>query len=501
MRESDFTDEILTEKSPEKIKFLSVHGSLITLLTQIFQTILQVSSIILIARYFLSPEDFGLFGVVFAVLNFLIIFKDGGLSLSAVQIETLTKVQLNTLFWLNLLIGFVLTFISLILSFIIFELYQDERLLPTGFIFSLTFLFAGGSIQTQALMRRQMRFTASSLIETFSVMLAVFSSLFVAWKFRHPAALAVFNLVFEISQFFGFWIISNWKPSFIWKFSEARRLISFGGDFTAYQILVYIKQKADNLLISWFGGIAELGFYERAYQIMLVPLEQFVYPLGRIVHSSLSRLQNEPAHFRAHLLRWILFSTSVSMPMFACLFGIADKLIPFLLGDRWTKTALLFKALAPGAFILTVSGYWIFIPLGRIRRQLKWNLFSTAFLLGGFCVGVMFDAFGVAVAYSVCRILLFVPELVFTCQDTPVDWRDVLRTIRHPATASLAALGLLLVGQNTFPTIDSTFLSLARDTCFYWICYFLCWIILPNGLNLLKENFLLAWKIASAGKN
>lgn len=500
MPENDFTDEILTEKSTEKIKFRSIQGSLITLPTQVFQTLLQVSSVILIARYFLLPEDFGLFAVVFAVLNFLIIFKDGGLSISAVQIQTLTKVQLNTLFWLNLMIGFGLTLISLILSVIIYGLYQDERLLPTGFIFSLTFLFAGASIQTQALMRRQMRFTTSAVLQTVSVTLAVFASLFFAWKFRHPAALAVFHLVFEISQFLGFWILSNWKPNFSWKFGEVRHLVNFGGNLTAYQTLVYIRQKSDNLLISWFGGVVELGFYERAYQILLVPLEQFIYPLGRIVHSSLSRLQNEPAHFRSHLLRWILFSTSISMPVIALLFGVADRLIPFLLGDKWTKTALLFKALAPGAFIMTVSGNWIFIPLGRIRRQFRWTLFSTAFLLTGFCVGVMYGALGVAVAYSICRILVFVPELVFTCKDTPVSWGDILRTIRHPVFASLAALGLLLVGQNLFPVIGSNFLSLARDTFFYCICYFICWIMLPNGLYLLKSNFLMAWNVVSVEK-
>ncbi len=497
---SEQTDEILTERSPEKIKFLSVRGSLVTILTQILRTLLQTVSVILIARYFLSPEDFGFFGIVFAVLSFLLIFKDGGLSVSAVQAETLTKIQLNTLFWINLLIGFSLAFISAISTYILFLIYADNRILLTGFVFSLTFIFSGVSAQMQALIQRQLRFVAYNALETISVVLAVCVSFILAWKTKHPAALAAFHLVFEISQFVGSWLISGWKPIFKWNLRESKNLISLGGDLTVFQFLIYIKMKSDNLMIGFFAGIAALGFYERAYQILVVPLEQFVYPLGRIIQSSLSRLQNKPEHFRRQLLRWILLSTSITMPIIACLFGVIDTLIPFLLGERWTATAALYKVLAPGVFFLTFSSSWIYIPLGKVRRQLYLSGFSTAFLLIGYLIGVKYGAFGVAAAYSISRTILFLPTLIVACKDAPVNWQDVVWTLRHPAFASLAALGLLLVSQNVFPAIDSQFSNLVRDVFLYGICYFLCWVILPNGTHLLKNNFLLAWKIAVADR-
>lgn len=487
--------EILTEKSPERIKVLSVRGGFITLLSQLVRTLLLIASVVLSARYFLSPEDFGVFGVVFAVLNFLLIFKDGGLSISTIQVETLTTAQLSTLFWLNLLMGFLLTITSLIITYGIFWAYADERLLPTGIVFSMTFLFSGASIQAQALTQRQLRFTAAAVIETVSVVLAVGASLFLAWRYRHPAALASYHLVFEISQLAGFWLIAGWRPTFAWKIKESLRLVTYGGDFSFFQFLGYLRQRADKLLISWFAGIAELGFYERAYQLILVPLEHFGYPLGRIVNASLSRLQREPAHFRRHLLRWMLFSAFASMPFIAFLFGISDRLVPFVLGEQWKKAALFYQALAPAAFLMSVSGWWIYVPLGRVRRQIGWSIFSSLFFLTGFWIGVAYGAFGVAVAYSICKAAVFVPELIFTCRNTPVDWKDILRTLRHPAIASIAALVLLLLTQRIFPPLDSDFISLARDSAVYSFCYFLCWIILPNGFALLKDNFLLAWNI------
>lgn len=496
----ELTDEILTERSPEKIKFLSVRGGLVLSVTQVFRTILQTVSIILIARYFLTPEDFGFFGIVFAVLSFLFIFKDGGLSVSAIQAETLTKIQLSTLFWINLLLGFLLAIISAISTYILFLIYADERILLTGFIFSLTFIFSGVSTQTQALIQRQMRFVAYNIVETISVVLAVCTSFLLAWKTKHPAALAAFHLVFEISQFVGSRLISDWKLSFKWNLRESKHFISLGGELTFYEFLTYIKLKSDNLIIGLFAGIAELGFYERAYQVLLVPLEQFVYPLSKIVQSSLSRLQNQPEHFRRQLLRWILLSTSITMPIIACLFGVIDELIPCLLGDRWAETAVLYKALAAGAFVLTFNIGWIFIPLGRIRRQIYLNIFSTAFLLAGYLIGIKFGAFGVAAAYSICRIISFIPTLIFICKDTPVKWQDILRTLRHPAFASLTALGVLIFAQNNFFAAQPNLLNVLRDVLFYGFCYLLIWVILPNGVHLLRNNFLLAWKIVFAEK-
>jgi Polysaccharide biosynthesis protein len=53
----------------------------------------------------LSPEDFGLTGMVTLLTSFLGLFRDAGLFTATVQPRDLTHEQISTLFWINVAVG------------------------------------------------------------------------------------------------------------------------------------------------------------------------------------------------------------------------------------------------------------------------------------------------------------------------------------------------------------------------------------------------------------
>ena len=89
--------------------------------------VLQTGSMIVIARL-LSPEDFGLQGMVVAMTGFLTMFRDGGLSVASVQQEGLTHEQTSTLFWINVAVGVVLTVAAVAMAPVLVTFYKEPRL-------------------------------------------------------------------------------------------------------------------------------------------------------------------------------------------------------------------------------------------------------------------------------------------------------------------------------------------------------------------------------------
>ena len=59
----------------------------------------------------LTPQDFGLVGMVTACTGFVALFQDAGLSMAAIQRGSITHEQISTLFWLNILVGIALALI------------------------------------------------------------------------------------------------------------------------------------------------------------------------------------------------------------------------------------------------------------------------------------------------------------------------------------------------------------------------------------------------------
>ena len=188
----------------------------------------------------------------------------------------------------------------------------------------------------------------------------------------------------------------------------------------AFDVMGYLTFKLDNLIVGWYLGAAVLGFYDKAYQFLLMPVTQITLPLSNVVHATLSRLQTEPDRFRAYLERALLLATSLGMPLTAFLYGNAATIIEQLLGARWLPSLPIFEALAPAAFVMTITSCvgWISLALGRARRQLPWTAAATAATVGAFLIGVHWGAVGVAAAFSIARVGLLVPTLRFTCAGT-----------------------------------------------------------------------------------
>src|SRR5580693_7659043 len=66
--------------------------------------VLRVVSLMVLARL-LEPKDFGLVGMVTALMGVLSLFRDFGLSAATVQRAKVTEEQTSTLFWINVFVG------------------------------------------------------------------------------------------------------------------------------------------------------------------------------------------------------------------------------------------------------------------------------------------------------------------------------------------------------------------------------------------------------------
>ena len=67
---------------------------------QVVKYTVDIVAVAVLARL-LTPGDFGLIAMVTAVVGFLAIFKDAGLSMATIQREDVNHEQVSTLFWFN----------------------------------------------------------------------------------------------------------------------------------------------------------------------------------------------------------------------------------------------------------------------------------------------------------------------------------------------------------------------------------------------------------------
>ena len=171
----------------------------------------------------------------------------------------------------------------------------------------------------------------------------------------------------------GTYCVCRWRPGLPSRRFRSRAMISFGGDLTAFNFANYFALNLDNALIGKFWGAQQLGLYAKAYQLLLLPLEQINGPLGTVAIPALSRLADSPDRYRIAYLKILEKLTMLTMPAVVFMIATSDWFVLLLLGPQWQQTGRIFMLLGMAGFIqpVTRTCWWLLISQGRSRDMLR----------------------------------------------------------------------------------------------------------------------------------
>jgi len=443
----------------QALKEKTLRGGLAKVCAQAVGFPLRVGSLVVMARL-LEPRDFGLVGMVTVVTGVFNLFRDAGLSLVTVQRATITEEQLSTLFWINILVGALLTALSAIAAPILVGFYREPRLFSVTLVLAVGFLLNAAGVQHSAILQRQMRFTALAVIETVSLVASVAVGIGMALTGFGYWALVAMTIVVPTVSTLGFWLTTRWLPGAPRRNTGVRSMMSFGGAVTLNSLIVYIGYNTDKLLLGRFFGAETLGLYGRAYQLINIPTENLNTAVGGVALSALSRLQDDRERFRNYFIKGYSLLLALTVPLtFACAV-FADDIVLVLLGPKWQQAATVFRLLAPTifAFALINPLYWILVSSGHVGRSLKMALVIAPAVTLGYVVGLPFGSTGVAVGYSAVMVLLAVPMIMWAMRGMVVSWRELLWAIWPPmlsaGLATAAAFVLTRIWGHSFVPVQ-----------------------------------------------
>ncbi|TXD41175.1 lipopolysaccharide biosynthesis protein [Lujinxingia vulgaris] len=479
---------ISTDHLHDDLEGQSVRGGTLTAIAQILKSLLEMGSTFVLARL-IAPEDFGLFGMVIIVTGFLTMFKDLGLAMATIQRENITHAQVSALFWINLLLGALITLVTAGSSWVLAWVFDEPRLVPIALGLAGAFFFGGLTVQHEALLRRQMRFGRLAAVEVSAMAISVGLAVAVALAGGGYWALVVNSVALAVASCLGVWIACGWRPARPAKASGLRSMLAFGADMTGFNFVNYFARNFDDFLIGRFHGAQQLGFYQMAYKILMIPLRQINHPVGQIAIPALSRVANDPARYRQMYLRVLENLLLVTMPLGAILVAGADWLILSVLGDAWGPAIPIFAALGLSIFTQTIGNTtgWLFVSQDRTRELFHWGLLSSGLVAISFALGIYWGALGVAIAYTALGIVLRTPLLLwFVTRQGPIKMGDFYRTAFIPFSAALGGATALLA-QRIYLPIESPVanVALAIPTCLLGALLVLG--VLPAGRRALRD--------------
>jgi PST family polysaccharide transporter len=411
--------------------------------TRLAQVLLQFVTIIVLAR-FLTPSDFGLYGMVTPLVAFFLVLRDAGLGMATLQSAVLSERQASTLFYTNVLVGFALSALFVSSASLVAGFYGETRLVDIVRALCIMFLFSGVRVQLEALVFRGYRFQSVFIMEIIASSLAFLISTGVALKGYGYWALCARQLTYEITYTSALFIYVRWIPRSFRMDRETFSLFKFGVNAVLSNFVVYFLRNVDNVLIGWKFGAAVLGPYSLGYRTVLLPIQQVVTPLSRVFIPHLSQQQHDPVGFAksyALALRAMMFFVA---PPLCAAWICASEAINILLGSQWHEAVPIIQWLVPAGILQVayLSAGWINFSRGRADRQLWWGVLSLPIVVGGFVIGLQWGGVGVAASYSITNGMLLIPLFVYAVRGTAITLGNIVRAVMPAAFASVSVIAL-----------------------------------------------------------
>jgi O-antigen/teichoic acid export membrane protein len=405
--------------------------------------LLRIGSVMVLARL-LDPKDFGLLGMVTAFTGVLSLFRDFGLSAAAIQLATVTEEQSSTLFWINLLVGALLTVIAVLSAPIVSDFYHEPRLFRVTTVVAIGFLFNGAGVQHSAILQRQMRFSALALVDVVSLIISTVLAIGAAKAGYGYWALVVMSVCLPLTTTIGLWLASRWVPGMPHRGIGIRSMMRFGGTLTLNSFIVYVASNFDKVLLGRFWGAEALGIYGRAYQLIRIPTDNLNTAVGEVAFAALSRLQDDPIRLKSYFLKGYSLILAFTLPITIACALFATDMVFVLLGPKWKDAVPIFRLLAPTILVFAIANPlgWLLTSLGLVGRGLKIALVIAPLMIGSYFLGLPKGPEGVAFAYSVVMTLWVIPAILWCVHGTVFSFWDILRVISRPLASILPAAGL-----------------------------------------------------------
>jgi PST family polysaccharide transporter len=462
-------DKYFEENKPRAgLGRLSLRSGVTFIVARGVNTSVQVVSTVLLARL-LSPYDFGLVAMVTALVGFAPMLIDLGTSDASNQKALITPVDISALFWLNVVIGSILTALLAGGSGFIAFVFSEPALAGIACVSSLAFITAALSTQHYALMRRAMQFHRIAIIDISSNVIGSIVAVGMAFTECGYWALVAKPIVTSGLAAVGVWMSCPWVPGRPRFTPAVKELIAFGMGVTGFTMTDYLARSADRLTLGYFYGAGPLGYFQNAFLLYYNLIVILAEPLHNVAVSGLSKLREDVDELRRSWAGALSSISFFSAAVFAVLAVTGQDFVVILLGQKWAPAGPLLCVFAVRGIPQTVERTlgWLHVAAGRPDRWMRWGLFSAVCQLAALIVGLPFGLMGVATAYTIVMFGLFVPAVAYSGRPIGIGVKDVLSAVGPETVAGLSTVTFGFVVQQAFL---ADFSQLARFSISVPIC-------------------------------
>ncbi|MEY8706883.1 lipopolysaccharide biosynthesis protein [Bacteroides faecichinchillae] len=412
----------------------------------------------------LSPDDFGIAAIASVIIAFFNIFTDMGVSASIVQNKSLTKEELTDIFSFTVWTGIGISILFFAASWPIADYYKSDILRTLCQLLAVNLFFASTNIVPGTMFYRNKEFKFIA-IRSFTIQVVGGAAAVIAAIYGARLYALIINPI--LSSILLFAISYQRYPQRLrltLGITVLRKIFSYSAYQFLFNIINYFSRNIDKLLIGKYMNMSALGYYEKSYRLMMLPLQNITQVITPVMHPIFSDFQNDKECLASSYERIVQFLAFIGLPLSMLLLFTAKEVTLIIFGNQWLPSVPIFQilSLSVGFQIILSSSGSIFQASGDTRSLFICGVFSSILNVTGILFGIFY--FGTLTAIATCITVTFTINfaqcfwLMYRITFRRSLWQFV-RQLFSPIVVSLLVAACLLLlnyameGMNIFITL------------------------------------------------
>lgn len=289
----------------------------------------------LVLARLLSPEEYGLIGIIaifIAVFNSIV---DSGFSNALIRKNDAGDADYNTVFITNMVMSVLLFCVMFFGAPVIASFFNRPQLIPLTKVMASVVIINAFAIIQRTILVKKVDFKTQTKVSAIASVASGVVGIGMA-----SGGLGVWSLVGQqlSRQFLNslfLWVFAKWYPKLQFSLKSFKELFNFGWKLMVSGLIDTVWREIYQVVIGKFYSPATLGQYTRAHQFGSIFSTNLTAVVQRVSYPVLSEIQDDVPKLKNAYKKVIKVTMLIT---FCCMLGlaaIAEPMIVSLIGDQW----------------------------------------------------------------------------------------------------------------------------------------------------------------------
>lgn len=358
----------------------------------------------------LTPEDFGVIGVLLIFSTVATAFVDSGLATSLIRSKIIDERDYSSMFVFNLIASMLLYFLLFVLAPLIEQHNNIEHLALYARVMFLQILVHSFGIVQYVKILRKFQFHITARINVLSILFSGILVVLLAYLGYGVWPLILQPVLYAFFRTLLLWFWGDWKISFQMHYQTLKRHLVFSTSFMVSNIMGKALSPFYYSFIGSYFPIAKTGFYYQANKWGETPNLLISSIIQGTTLSTLTPIQDDRPRFLNACRKTMRTLAFVLFPVSFLAIAVAEPCFSYFLTETWQPSVPYFQLLCFAGLFISLSDLNVnFLNIkGRSGIALRLEIIKWVLALTLLFVTYQHGIFAIIYGQISLRIICFI---------------------------------------------------------------------------------------------